>query len=1294
MIFQPENFDITKFEAQWEELSEQDKADLVAQSVDLDPGIAIVPILKGLSSFQFSIRNNARKALKILQSTIAAHLKDPLDQDARQKGLYWSDKVSYRLYAHLDSSMPLNDQTFYLKALLNTRGKGALYAFKAVYLQRIPLLSAKKILLTLPEVQRMNFIDKFLQAGPSIRFRYGAFIGHLLKTLKDRNTVIHYYAHLFDNGRMADPVLLGLEPYLTDPGQIELREMRSAKSDQRILGLKAYVMTVDRIPERVMYEFLQSENDKSVRSVLYRIIENSAFGTYPEAFNPLLELLGEVDENERFDAVKAMFITGKLPIYSVLDIIKDNFPDLIEPLIAQICALSRISFLVIQDIALNSTYYEKNHRDINLACIFGIVKKRPERVVKLLRQFDNTTDDGIRLSITGFIEKAKKYLSDEKQDISAPFDEIAARIEAEKNIKKSFIKSLFVSEAQKKINLLLNNQDSSIINFDSQPISDTSFNGLSFRQAALYFSNSTISNCDLSSCRFLNTYWKNCVFYNVDMAGAEFDSGNFDGAVFINVNAKGVKFTDCSFENARFYNCNFNQAAILQANLIGSEISKSAFNSTDLSGSSLSFSKLSAVSFVNASIEQADFSGVKSRFSRFPNGFKATSPFVDIDYNFRAFQLEMTDLPLMDTPIIKRLNMLLFSEFIHYGEYKFATQNQMSLLTAFDIFSTRQGHLFHIIPYLLHENAAFPGIEKPFDQNTPCGIFDYAPDAESVKIFQDYLKPKQVRVRKNNNPAIEGLFTIGSIGSLAQTTESDIDYWVCIDARNFTDTELDLFREKLNLLEAFSLKHFSIQVTFFIVDILKAQNNDFGDTSIESSGSAQARLLKEEFYRTMIHVAGKLPLWAVLPTPISINYYNRIKNEVSDLPNIARFIDLGDIHAISTGEYFGASIWQMFKWLKSPFKSVIKMALLEKYIYEYGKNPLLCNQYKDKWMNAGVNTNPTENDSYFILLDGLVRYYQEQFSPASVRILLTCFFLKLGISREDQIENTLFGLRKVLLEKCLYKWGWQRDTVFEIGNFKSWPYKEIAQLSNTIENYMVTKYKTVNNAFEQMLHTGSQISPEDKTVLGRKVLIEFSTQPDKVGKVLLISRSDRHFAGLHLKYIKQRSGIGTWELINRNAKALQTQEEVLIAARTIEEIAAWLINNGLYNELTVISLVPNPTYVTHDDIKKLFSALHDFLRPVLKSDVGFDQLLEKNRIEHLFISINFYAPKKQVNVTEYTAVYLNSWGEMFCKSAYFKNSGVSLETMKKDLLKRLGIKKFPLNTVYYFSKGVVRHQAL
>ena len=68
-------------------------------------------------------------------------------------------------------------------------------------------------------------------------------------------------------------------------------------------------------------------------------------------------------------------------------------------------------------------------------------------------------------------------------------------------------------------------------------------------------------------------------------------------------------------------------------------------------------------------------------------------------------------------------------------------------------------------------------------------------------------------------------------------------------------------------------------------------------------------------------------------------------------------------------------------------------------------------------------------------------------------------------------------------------------------------------------------------------------------------------------------------------------------MLNKSLKGIHDSEEPLIKTSSIEETGAWLINNSLYNENSVIHLIPNSTYVTFDDIRKLYRAIFDFFKP-------------------------------------------------------------------------------------------------
>ncbi|CCK79612.1 class I adenylate cyclase [Desulfobacula toluolica] len=1283
------DFDFNMFEAQWKKLSEEKQTIIVEIAEQLDPADAIIAVLAGITSYHFHLRNNAKRSLETIQHKIHALLADPSDKEGFLQGMKASASVCARICAYIRPGLHFNELSYFFTKLLEFEGKGAFFAYRLVYRGLVCVSDMEKIISNVSEHMKLAFVDQYIQTSPSARLKFGLSFKGILRSIQHRKAVVEFYAGLFDRRRDADPILYNINAGLRDPDKIIFNEIQSQSPDIKIMGLKALSMMVKKISPVLLINILKADTNENVRLVIYKIIENSSKGMYPELFCPILEIFYESDLPEAFAAFKALLVSGKLPPYALIELVKKKYPALMPVIMIEISELSKISFFIIQDIALNKEKYLNENFDVNLACVLGMIKKRPERVVNILNRYGIDSKDSLRSDVVQFIEKIKQFLHLEKKSIETEFDSIISLAKKNSKTNRGFIQKFFLSPSEKKIEALKKNTLLKSIDFKDEVIQNIDLSCCSFFSVSLFFCKCNIRNCDFSRASFFKAFFKKSLFYNVDMHETEFDRVNFDDTVFINVNAQNATFKNCSFQNVSVFNCNFNCADMTDASFLNAVISKTSFNRTKIAGACFAHSRISAVSFVDSNIEQADFSNVSARFCRFPSGAGLIVKTQDMDYNAREFQVSLNDMPKMDKTTVAQINILIFSEFIHYGEKKFLKQNQLSLLTAFDIFKTKQADLFQIIPFLLHEHIEFQGVSGISDK-TPRGICDYVPSFETQEVLKKYISIDNIPVRRCKNHAIEGLFTIGSIGSIAQTSESDIDYWICINEDNFTEKELDLLKKKLKTIEHLALYEFDTTVMFFLVDIIKTKHNDFGESTFESSGSAQTRLLKEEFYRTMIYVAGKIPLWSVLPTAISINYYNTILNEISNFSKFVRYMDLGDIHAISTNEYFGASIWQMFKWLKSPFKSVIKIALLEKYIYEYGKESLLCNKYKDEWMNSGIHLQLAQNDAYYILLKNLINYYQTAKDEYSVNLMLTCFFLKLGISKEEQIDNTVFGLRKILLEKCLIKWSWKKNKIFYIGGFKTWPYSDIVKLSNSIKKYMKKKHATVKTLFQGMFHDRSRISPEDRIVLERRVSIEFSKQPGKVDKILLISQNDRHFQGLHLKYIKRNDTIGTWELFNKNKKSVYHNEESLIKAKTIEEIGAWLINNNLYKETAVVNLIPNPTYASFNDIRKLYKTMYDFFSPVYKKVITFDQLSEEKEVIYLFVSINFYSPRQQQKITEYTAVYLNSWGEIFCKSFYSDHGFSTMEETKKDLMNRIGLERLPENTVFYFSKGAVR----
>lgn len=100
----------------------------------------------------------------------------------------------------------------------------------------------------------------------------------------------------------------------------------------------------------------------------------------------------------------------------------------------------------------------------------------------------------------------------------------------------------------------------------------------------------------------------------------------------------------------------------------------------------------------------------------------------------------------------------------------------------------------------------------------------------------------------------------------------------------------------------------------------------------EDCGSTQHILLLDEFYRTAVRLAGKRILWNMVPCDEEEHYDDYVMTLYAQgvlTPN--EWLDLGGLSSLSAEEYFGASLWQLYKSIDSPYKAVLKTLLLEAY---------------------------------------------------------------------------------------------------------------------------------------------------------------------------------------------------------------------------------------------------------------------------------------------------------------------------------------------------------------------------
>ena len=577
----------------------------------------------------------------------------------------------------------------------------------------------------------------------------------------------------------------------------------------------------------------------------------------------------------------------------------------------------------------------------------------------------------------------------------------------------------------------------------------------------------------------------------------------------------------------------------------------------------------------------------------------------------------------------------------------------------------RKKIVFDLVPLLLHLDAV--GLLGCDDacQMSPHGIFGYRSDRRTESSFAAafpdcQMPPLLPRASFDPSLPIKSLTLIGSLGSIAQNPKSDFDYWICFDQSTFSRESSLYFEEKLAEIERWADEFAGAEVHFFPLDLNAVRNEEFGVASGESSGTAQVKLLKEEYYRSMTLVAGQVPVWWVMPPGVSDEEYDRLLGVVKSSGRLdnANVVDMGNVQNISLGEFYGAAIWQLNKTMGSPFKSVIKMALLEEYLYNHGRSGLLCDELKHRLL---ANEEEIEFlDSYVLMFDRASRYLTENQRFEDLDLLRRALYLKSGVKLAlADHRRTDLDRKKQIMVKLIRQWGWSHKMVAHLNAYHYWTYRDAHAFSQETNAFIIRAYKNVSAKLNsQNEQVGLVISQRDLTVLGRKLFIFYSRRANKVDSTRSVIETPPKLSGLTLQPRINHHGTRIWAahraLLSREAVAAGKGKGALLKAATnLAEVLIWLVNNSLYDSTTYINLNTGRdelnTHCTVPDIQKLLKTMRDFFPSYKHSEVDEEELLQKPRLVRMLLVINLEESDRTTRIVQTGVCYQNNWGEIFFK---------------------------------------------
>ena len=449
---------------------------------------------------------------------------------------------------------------------------------------------------------------------------------------------------------------------------------------------------------------------------------------------------------------------------------------------------------------------------------------------------------------------------------------------------------------------------------------------------------------------------------------------------------------------------------------------------------------------------------------------------------------------ISNTEIIKK---------IEYNKSKFHKYNEIKLKNLFTLGSEQKViEVYEIIPYLL--NCNHPELPGYVETNEICyGVTNYSPTSDAKNIIQSKFPSVSFSTASSNRTFIQMLALIGSGGTIAFTGQSDLDFWVCYFGNNISRNELNNFRFKCNLIENWFFDNYNIEVQFFLNEINSVKNNIFAEDEKSLAGSSTGELLKEEFFRSSIVIKGKIPFWWVVPADCDNVIYEEWLTCLKGSSVEKEFIDLGNLHKIKKEDFLVSALFQLLKSLGSPFKSLIKLGLLERYLGSTDDNPFISTIVKSNIQNDEFASDKV--DAYIIMFDQVFDYYSSVVGDKNfLEIIKMAFYLKVEPKLSKLIKSKSkdeLSIKEKIMLLYLKKWNWGENKIYQMDDFQNWGIEPVNKLLNSSKKFVLTGYKRILSSIES--HKVLQHFTEDQLKgITRKIYSHFLIETNKIDNTL------------------------------------------------------------------------------------------------------------------------------------------------------------------------------------------------
>ncbi|PWB32697.1 adenylate cyclase [Pseudomonas sp. SDI] len=599
---------------------------------------------------------------------------------------------------------------------------------------------------------------------------------------------------------------------------------------------------------------------------------------------------------------------------------------------------------------------------------------------------------------------------------------------------------------------------------------------------------------------------------------------------------------------------------------------------------------------------------------------------------------------------------------------RFLRLNEGRLARAMDGLSSRQQQVLNLLPLFFHVNH--PLLPGYVSGATPAGVSGFEPAPNTLAEAQRLTRSFAYKAKRGNPvQPIHGLFLMGSLGTLAQAEQSDMDVWVC-HAPNLSEDELAELRRKCQLLESWAATQ-GAEAHLFLIEPQRFVTGERDRTlSSDDCGTAQHYLLLDEFYRTAIWLAGRTPLWWLVPVYEEGSYARYTQTLLSK-----RFIraedvlDLGNLSQIPPGEFVGAGLWQLFKGIESPYKSVLKLLLTEAYASEHPQVQCLSLQFKQAVFANRLDLD--ELDPYMMVYRRIEQYLRKRGEQQRLELVRRSLYLKVNKKLSSLARQRNGGWQRTLLERLTAEWGWDERQLALLDSRSQWKVRQVEVERRELVAELNHSYRFLGQ-FARSQNAANRIDQRDLNVLGRRLYAAFERRAGKVEFINPGIAPDIAEDTLTLVHSPNRKepGQSHWGLYNGTLNTLEWEHFAPIKrSRELLELLTWAHRNGIIDSSTRLALHPGNSDLSEYELFNLLGSLQQsvalplatvsearLLQPsvadeiLLLVNVGVDPLRHHRELNILMTTERTdslsYAGVRENLVLTLDQVTLNSWNEV------------------------------------------------